>query len=530
MATVGDEPRLGVSVYLIKPTQTVAAQAALDRVGGERYPLDDGIPEGSFISLPAEAQPPGWLPFVSRLLPDGTDIDLKTQAPGGLLWIPRGSKTFVLTFGFGHTKLKDEWVEPEFGKVVALSLIPQGQVVEVRAEQVFAKNHISSERAPRASAVREFGFEPDRDLVAAVEGKPAAVYTELLGLKIRGGTSLRLGVLFSRIIETLDGLAERFDSMDHTRIWPEANNLVRVRDATKISDLDVTLEALLVGTSPERLVSLAAPAERNRDTAYPQNFVVGRMGRNVATAPYLTFSSWTSYLRAQRKQIGVMSARETAVHLLDEDLAELRTCTIYECIGAEVGHAGLSYVLSSGHWYEANQQFIASTNAAIATLTPPMHLLARWDQVEHEGPYNARACVVDPSLWLFDKDLINFGGGQSRFEFCDVMHWPTRTLYFVKHPTASAGVSHLCEQVRRTAENFFSPDPNFRNIFSARLTERSWTNLNWLSDKPRRHEWNLCLVLMGKQPADLPFFAKRGVIRLLNELVRDGFNVQLQSV
>jgi len=73
-------------------------------------------------------------------------------------------------YRYGHTKVKDEWVDPEFGKTVALAIVPQVQVCEVRAEQVFAKRHIANERAPAASSVREFGFESDRDLVTAVEG------------------------------------------------------------------------------------------------------------------------------------------------------------------------------------------------------------------------------------------------------------------------------------------------------------------------------------------------------------------------
>lgn len=530
MATDREEPRLTVSVYLLKAAQTGVAQAALAALAGTVYALEEHVPGGAFLSLPAEAQPPGWLEFVAQLLPAGTNVPLDTQAPGGLLWIPRGSKTFILAFGYGHTKLKDDWLEPEFGKITALALIPQGQVVEVRAEQVFARNHVASERAPRASAVREFGFEADRDLVAAVEGKPASTYLELLGARVRGGTSLRLGVLFSKLIESMDRLAERFDSMDHKTMWPEANNLVMVRDALRISELDAALDAQLAGPSPETVISLAAPMEKSGDTSYPENFALGRLSKNVATTPYLRFANWSSYLRGQHKVPSVQAARDTAVHLLDEENSELRACTIYECIGTEVSHAGSAYVLSSGNWYEANQRFIAETNAAVGTLNAPSHMLVNWDQIEHEGPYNARACSIDSTLWLFDKELVNFGGGQSRFEFCDVMHHPTRTLYFVKHPTASAGVSHLCEQVRRTAENFFAPDPSFRSALSARLTARSWSDITWLSERPKRHEWNLCLVLMGKQTAELPFFAKRGVIRLLNELQRGGFNVQFQSV
>lgn len=91
------------------------------------------------------------------------------------------------------------------------------------SQAVFAKRHIASERAPRASAVREFGFEPDRDLVAAVEGVPEPAYWPLLGTKVRGGVSFKFELEVLRLVETLDQIIERFDSNDHRLRWPSDN-------------------------------------------------------------------------------------------------------------------------------------------------------------------------------------------------------------------------------------------------------------------------------------------------------------------
>jgi uncharacterized protein (TIGR04141 family) len=521
--------RLGVSVFLLKKSKTAEAQRHLENAGVAVYPLVERIPGGAFITLPAEAEPPKWLKPIS--IADGDAPQLEGQSPGALLWVPRGDKTFVFSFGYGHSKVSDEWVVPDFGKTVALAVVPQGQVREVRAEQVFAKRHIASERAPRASAVREFGFEPDRDLVSAVEGVPESKYWPAFGKKVRGGVSFRFELDFDQLIQTLDQIAERFDSNDHLRRWPQANNLVSVRDADQIERLDALLDANLAKPNAAHSISLAAPSERSGEKPYPQHFVIGRMSAEPATSPYLTFASWKRHLKASGMALGLEAATVTRVHLLDEDKKVIESCSMYQCVGAEVSLGGVTHVLSSGNWYAADLQFIASTNAMLATLTAPAHALAAWNSVDHEGPYNAGACVADPALWLFDKELVSFGGGASRFEFCDMMHWPTRTLYFVKHPAGSAGVSHLCEQVRRTAEIFFSTDPSYRKKLEERISEvgKGW-DVTWLAAQPKRHEWHLCLVLMGKQVSALPFFAKCGVARLLGELQRGGYNVSFQAV
>ena len=531
MATVLNPVRLSVSVYLLKAAKVAEAQTQLEAASAEVYPLVDSIPGGAFIALPAEAEPPRWLDRLTPLLDPNAAPDIEGQSPGAVLWVPRGTRTFVFTFGYGHSKVKHEWVEPDFGKTVALSVIPQGEVREVRAEQVFARRHVSSERAPKAAAVREFGFEPDRDLVSAVEGIPEIAFRALLGPKVRGGVSFKFDLIVDRLLDTLDQLVERYDSNDHRRRWPQANNLVPARDSDQIDQLDGLLAPLLTAPGAGQSISLAAPIEVSGDKPYPRHFVIGRLNPNPATSPFLLWGAWERYLRGKGIALDLAAAKSTRVHLLDENREQIDDCSIYDCIGAEVTSGGKTFVLSSGNWYEADLQFIANTNSSLATLTQPPHALPTWNRTDHEEVYNEGACTADNSLWLFDQEMVYFGGAQSKFEFCDMMHPPTRTLYFVKHPTASAGVSHLCEQVRRTIENFFSTDPSYRDSLRARIETigRGW-DVTWLNTRPRRHEWNLCLVLMGKNPAQLPFFAKCGIARLLGELQRGGYNVFFQAV
>jgi uncharacterized protein (TIGR04141 family) len=69
-------------------------------------------------------------------------------------------------------KLDHQWLERSFGRRVALNSIPKDNVIEIKSEQVFAKFHLSSERAPYATSLEEFGVKFDRDLVGAIEGEP----------------------------------------------------------------------------------------------------------------------------------------------------------------------------------------------------------------------------------------------------------------------------------------------------------------------------------------------------------------------
>jgi uncharacterized protein (TIGR04141 family) len=523
--------RLSVSVYLLKKVKVDEALEAIKSICVAEYALDENASEGALYELPVSSDTPRWRDTLTPILADKTNPSLQSQYPGALLWVWHGDKTFLFTFGYGHSKVKDEWVEPDFGKIVVQAVVPQGQVREVRAEQVFARRHMASERAPRAAAVREFGFESDRDLVAGMEGVPEDGYTETLGGRVSGATAFRFELAISKLSETLDLIAQRYDSGEHGTRWPQANNLVPVRDDDKIARLDGELEKILAKTNPERLISLAAPTERSGEGPYAHHFVIGRMTSKVSTSPYLMFASWQGYVASRSFGLTVETAKNTAVHLLDEDKKKFDSCSMYRCMGAEVDLDKTTHVLSSGVWYSAGQQFIHDTNATLSTLAAPAFPLIAWNSIDHEGDYNIAACAADPDLWLFDKELVSFGGGASRFEFCDIMHLPTRTLYFVKHPTGSAGVSHLCEQVRRTAETFFAPDASYRKklIERVKAVGKGWS-VDWMDSQPKRHEWNLCLVLMGKQLNQLPFFAKCGIVRVLRELEKGGFNVFFHAV
>jgi uncharacterized protein (TIGR04141 family) len=124
-----------------------------------------------------------------------------------------------------------------------------------------------------------------------------------------------------------------------------------------------------------------------------------------------------------------------------------------------------------------------------------------------------------------------YGCGQSQFEFCDLPHLKSKTLYFAKIPAKSSGMSHLAEQVRRTTDLFFSPDDEYRKELR-RLTKVQHKGLpvEWLETRPRQGDWNICLVSLGKTAAQLPFFARCGLYTLNRTLRKAGHKVRFLKV
>lgn len=522
-----DDSKIGLTIHLLKPDKVASFDDALKKGRQDIRPLAAPL-DGEFISLPSQAGEPPWVDAIRSVLQNAGGLTLDSQSPAGLLVIRRAGRTFVLSFGHAWQKLEEEWLEPDFGRRVALNAIPRNKLIEVRAEQVFAKRHIASERAPRASFIEEFGVEFDRDLLSVLEGIPT---NKDLGSRVCGGTSLRLQLPFSRLAGTLDRAMGLFQSTAYKQRWPEVGNVSPLRDAGTIAALEAQLDAELAsGQAFKRLVFFTPAERRDEESQSAYSYVFGHMLGKPVHHPYLLVQSWIDFLKAKNLVASVAEAKNNRVHVLDKDKVEFNDYTVFECFTYELTFGGRPYVLSSGTWYEVVPDFIGRVNKYISKVAGPTVPPPAWNQVESEPEYNER-CGEAPGFLHFDSADVLFGGAQSKFEFCDFLHLKSQTLYFAKIASKSSGMSHLVEQVRRTAELLFSTDRGYREELAKVFKKyHPKTDVGWLKSRPENGDWKLCMVSLGRPAARLPFFAKCGLWRVHKGLTERGHQVFFVSV
>ncbi len=517
---------LGLTVFLLKEDQVAAFDQRFPPAAANALLLAGGL-EGRFVPLPSKQGPPRWVTAIKSILQVPESLSLVSQSPAGLLVLVRGGRTFVVTFGHAWLLLQDEWLERDFGRRVALNLMDEGGLLEIRAEQVFAKWHVASERAPRATTVDEFGVEFDRDLVGAVEGVPR---DEKHGRAVRGATSLRVTLPLSALGPFLDKCEGWFQSDAYKKNWPGIDNLTPVKDQAVLGKLERKLDDDLTSKTSRRRIVMFTPSFRRDAPWIVDSYVYGRLSQSAATTPYLTIESWINFLDGQSRSPSVAEARRSPIHLLNEAGEEAKACTAFQCFGYEVGLGGRQYVLASGTWYEAVDAFLKRVNREAAGIDSPGLTLPPWNQVEDEDAYNRRCCL-NPALLLFDRKKIWFGGGQSQFEFCDVFHPKRRALLFAKIVSRSSGMSQLVEQVRRTSELLFSSDGAYRSELKKVFKKyHPKADATWLDSRPRREDWNLCLISLGRSAKDLPFFAKCSLMDLHRDLRERGHKVSFGRV
>jgi uncharacterized protein (TIGR04141 family) len=522
-----ENEKISLSIYLLKPDKVAAFEDDLKKPGINVRALAEPL-DGEFIPLPsAEGEPP-WVRVVRSALKDQGDLNMIAQSPAGLLTVRRGANTFVVSFGHAWQRLEDQWLEHDFGLRVALNSIPTDKLIEIRAEQVFARWHIASERAPRASFVDEFGVEFDRDLVASLEGIPM---DSLFGKHLRGGTSLRVDLPFSQLGAVLDKATKLFASMAYKKRWPEVDNVSPVRDPALITQLEGQLNNELASGQAQKRLILFTPAQRRDEASQlAQSYVFGRLSKNPPTRPYLLVESWINFLRERSLAPSVEEAKNSRIHMLNDAKEEIKNYTVFDCFCYELSHEGKPFILSSGVWYEVVSDFLLRVNQSIAKIEKPTVALPAWNQVESEAEYNTR-CAKPPGFLHFDCAGVIFGGGVSRFEFCDFLHEKTRTLFFAKIASKSSGMSHLVEQVRRTAELLFSTDGAYRKALAKVFaTYHPKTDAGWLNSRPNNGDWNLCMVSLGRSANKLPFFAKCALWRTHKDLTERGHKISFVAV
>ncbi len=518
---------IGLTVFLLKADQIADFEEKVLGPDQEMIPLAQPL-DGVFVPFTAAGREPPWVPAVRSVIQGAMNTDMHSRSPSGLLIVKRPGGTFVITFGHAWMRLEDSWLERDFGRRVALNSIPKDKVVEIKAEQVFAKWHLASERAPRASSVDEFGVEFDRDLVAVVEGIPSLQTS--LGKIARGGTSLRLNLPIGELGSVLDDSITLFGSDAYKKDWPEIDNINPVKDAGVIASLENLLDVELANGQAKGRIAMFTPAQRKDESVLADSYVYGRLSHTAATTPYLTFDGWLSFLARQQASPSVAEAKASALHILDETNTEIKSSTVFDCFGYEVSFGGRVYILSSGIWYEVVSEFIERINDTIKKIHGPSSTPPAWNQVDDEGEYNTKCGKAGPFLNCDAKNIF-YGSGLSQFEFCDLVHLQAKTLFFAKIVSKSSGMSHLIEQVRRTAQLLFSTDDAYRHkVIALFRKHHPKADVTWLKSRPRQGDWNLCMVSLGKPAAKLPFFAKCGLVKLYKDLREQGHAVSFTKV
>lgn len=507
-------PSMSVTVFMIRRAAYAEFKTFLGGLGTGVTTVG-GI-DGTFYAIPDVPRTPAWVSSISNAyLPSDATAGLVSQSPAGILVCRARGKLIAITFGHAWMKLSSDWVDQNFGRRVALNSISESDLRQLRSEQVLANRHRSIERAPVSATLNEFSYESDRDLVFSVEGFCRS--PPFPGV-IRGGAPLRFDVEVALLPKALVAASKRL-GLGYRSKFPDIDSLVPVTLKNDIAALDKRLDGEILAGNINNLIKLTPPASLE---VFDQDiyFSYGRWSQaKHARSWALVYAEWIASLAAVKPNLII--AERSSINVVEASTGVRKTTVrVRDALSFDFVRNDGHYVIFSGRWYRASPNLSAKLTAFLTQITASPFPPPAWNGTDDEGTYNQNACIANPALVHMDARNIFYGGGQSKFEFCDFLDPVNKVLYFVKNPASSAGMSHLYEQVRRTTELFFGNNPEYiTKLKAALIRKRPSITTSWLNTPPRGPNWEICLVSMGKAAPDLPLFARCGLMRVCRELV-----------
>ncbi len=118
-------------------------------------------------------RPPRWLTDLTSIVEGDGLANLRNQLCSALLFVTRGDRRFILSYGGGHFVIDREYIEPGFGLRVVANVVAGSSILSAETRGLSQTARSQRTVLPLASALYELGIEPSDEWVRQLTGKPS---------------------------------------------------------------------------------------------------------------------------------------------------------------------------------------------------------------------------------------------------------------------------------------------------------------------------------------------------------------------
>jgi uncharacterized protein (TIGR04141 family) len=476
---------------------------------------------GTLYTISNPASPPRWASFFAEAI-DVQALDLQTASASAVLALRLNGRLFAVTFGYGRHLLNPLVIESSFGLRVTLNAVAADKIRSIDKKAFEGISTHTREQASKDTSIGDFGLDVERDVLRAVVGKPS---DPTLGTRLAGMDALTATCKLS--LDDLPDLLRAYlaKSLETTykQKYPWVDNIREVREKRLKKRLDEELLNVL-GEADNPKAWLAVPdlvdwndidgfkySAAKSAVLFPDLHLRDYLDKVLKKAPSIDM------LRSQR----VYGIRATSNQPFDK-------WPVYRCLYAEVTLDKRTYLLTGGAWYSVDLDFMNMINAAVNAIPQTNFVPLDYTEGDDEADYNKKLATFLAGACCLDGQTIQYGGGRSKVELCDVIS-PSRQLLHVKRYAGSSVLSHLFAQGVVSATSFIR-DAAFR----AKANQLLPTELR-LADpnvQPNASDYEVAYVIASRSakpltPASLPFFSRVTLRNAHLTLASMGFKVTL---
>jgi uncharacterized protein (TIGR04141 family) len=431
----------------------------------------------------------------------------------------RGGRLFALTFGAGHHLLNNNVWEENFGLKISLNLINPDSLRSIDKKNMTSIPKHTREQISWNGGAADFGIDIEQDLVQAVTGKSNNLE---LGSTISGKDSLHVSIKadITNVAEFLDKYYELFESENYKKSFPWIDQIKEIRDKDLISRLDSELLKNLNSDNKRAFLSVPEIIEWSDIAGFKY-----KDNKKTPLFDDIVLQDLLNLWGSEGIDLDLDNLKTQKVYCYS--LASgfcIKNWKIFNCLYFEAEDGDRTYLLSNGKWYEISKDFTSVINEDFKETN-----IAKFDFPvcinKKENEYNSS--ISNDNLICLDCKNINYGGGYSKIEFCD-LYSDDKKIIHIKKYGGSGVLSHLFAQAVVSAELFLN-DKKFRSDVNNLLPSKFKIDPD---KKPNSAEYDIILAIISSsgKPLNLPFFSKVTLRNAKRRLESMGYNVYLKKI
>ena len=431
------KPKTKLTIYLIKESvqdvNDVIKEGSFDN---REYVGSQSI----FFSKQSRISEPKWVRSFFKNEIDGTA--LQGSSASGVLVIPveidEKFRIFALSFGHGHSMIAKEAIEPRFGLITALNLASGGSLRAIKGSTVAGNARKTREQLPLQANIDEFSLDIERDLLEGVTIKTKA--NSFAEGTMTGSDSL--GVSAAEDIESIeDFLRESFKTYclnTYKESFGWIDRIAEVKDPATIATLEQKAVELLNAKSEELWMAIPEVIPWEEIEGFK---IVGdpSIHDDILTEDVLkTLSNPLQDFSSLKKR---------DIKMIDSDGTLVRAkWHASQCLYGEFRLGEHQYCVNGGKWYIVEQDYVNIINDAYSQIPVSAIHFPDCAPDQKEADYNRSFAEQDAAnRILMDAKNIQYGGGRSKIELCDVLLTDGLFVH-IKVYSGSSALSHLFNQ------------------------------------------------------------------------------------
>jgi len=430
------------------------------------------------------------------------------------------TKTFAVTLGYGKYMLASDVIEEDFGLKVVLNTISPQSLRRINKINIGGNLKTSNEQLPLESDIDDFGFDIDRDLISTLTGYSDD--EDFASGMITGSDLLSLTAEVD--INNLDGFLKavyaRYTSMNYKDDFGWIDHIRKVKSKKDVDALDATVIQLINEDSPK--VRMAVP-----EVIEWENIIGFKYSKDVQDDIDISLikncfnDNLTSVNQLKRKKI---------VAIRSDNGEAYCSWPAYKCLYAEVEYKESAYCLNNGKWFCVNHDFVKTVEDDYKSIPITDYpFIPHQTEFKRESDYT-QAFVQSNSKRLLNMDakIINYGGGKSKVELCDILS-NDGVFIHLKPYSGSATLSHLFNQAVVSTELVMS-DAEFRAKANLKIQELSDSEEFLIKNGTRP---TVILAIISKYDDErppIPFFSKIALRYTVRRLRAYGCDIYLKNI